>query len=103
MGQTGWLPWGLPSRHRAAGASGAAWVAQGQAAMVTVPRCACALDDFTPLQFPRGGRAVATLVLCQRPELSLRRCTGKRTEPPRVGWRLRCFGFRFDYSMALAH
>jgi hypothetical protein len=24
-------------------------------------------------------------------------------EPPRVRWRLRCFGFRFDYSMVLTH
>jgi hypothetical protein len=26
----------------------------------------------------------------------------ERGEPPRVRWRLRCFGFRNDYSMALA-
>ena len=29
----GWLPWALPSRHRAIGVSGAARVAQGQPAM----------------------------------------------------------------------
>ena len=24
-------------------------------------------------------------------------------EPPRVYWRLRCFGFRIDYSVVLSH
>ncbi len=60
--------------------------------------------DFGAGQAIGGGEPAALLVLREyESDPTYYTPSELCTEPPRVGWRLRCFDFRFDYSMTLAH